>query len=91
MSLHGGPVHLAARVVHVHIVDLVVVRARLVVHVDNVPCEPGPALLVDCVLVLLVLFVPSLPVLIQLGADVFGHPHAAKLDIFNISEPSLIH
>ena len=74
MSLHGGPVHLAARVVDVHIV----VHVRLVVHVDDVPCEPGPALLVDCVLVLLVLFVPSLPVLIQLGADVFGHSHAAK-------------
>ena len=82
MSLHGGPVHLAAHVVHVHIVDLIVVRVRLVVHVDDVPCEPRPALLVDCVLVLLVLFVPSLPVLIQLGADVFGHPHAAKYSIF---------
>ena len=39
MSLHGGPVHLVAHVVHVHIVDLVVVPVRLVVHVDDVPLE----------------------------------------------------
>ena len=79
MSLHGGPVHLVAHIVDIHIVDHVVVRARLVVHVDDVPCEPGPALLVDCVLVL---FVLSVPVLIQLGADVFGHPHTAKMRYF---------
>ena len=82
MSLHGGPsAHVVIVLIVGHFVDHVVLDVRLVVHVDDVPREPRPALLVDRVLVLRVL---SPLALIQLRADVFCDSHATENKIFSI-------